>query len=160
MAETNAQTWSEKAEIIRRISDGAVPHFKAIGAELLFIDHARGVMRLPYREDLIGNVENGVLHGGVITTLMDSVCGLAVFAALERLTPIATLDLRIDYLRPATPGLALLAEAHCYKVTRHVAFVRGMSYHEHPGDPVAHSAGTFMIGTAGNKAREKRGDAR
>ncbi len=59
--------------------------------------------------------------------------------------PIATLDLRIDYMKPATPGKDLLARAECYKLTRNVAFVRGVAYHDDPSDPIATSVATFML---------------
>ena len=57
-------------------------------------------MRVAYRAELVGNPETGVVHGGVITTLLDSVCGLAVFSSFTQMRPVATLDLRIDYLKP------------------------------------------------------------
>jgi len=89
-----------------------------------------------------------VLHGGVITSMMDACCGAAVFQALSEPLPIATLDLRIDYLKPATPREAVYAQAHCYKVTRNVAFVRGVAYHDSEDDPIASAAGTFMLSTS------------
>jgi uncharacterized protein (TIGR00369 family) len=108
---------------------------------------------LPYRADLVGNPDTGVLHGGVITALLDACSGAAVFAALPRLVPIATLDLRIDYLRPAQAGCAVQAHATCYKLTRNVAFTRAVAYHEDPDDPIAASVGTFMLSTRGGTRR-------
>ncbi|MDR3498870.1 MAG: PaaI family thioesterase [Parvibaculum sp.] len=127
-----------------------VPHARALG--LSIVDAARGHswVSVPYDEKLIGNVETGVIHGGVITTLLDNACGTAVQLALPERMSIATLDLRIDYMKPATPGLALMAHAHCYKVTRNIAFVRGTAYHTDEADPIATSVGTFML--AANRA--------
>jgi acyl-coenzyme A thioesterase PaaI-like protein len=65
------------------------------------------------------------------------------------MVPIATLDLRIDYLRPAEAGRAVRCRASCYKQTRNVAFTRAVAFHDDPGDPIAHSVGTFMISTRG-----------
>jgi len=70
-----------------------------------------------------------------------------VFAALTDFVPIATLDLRIDYLRPAEVGQAVHARATCYKLARNVAFTRAVAYHDDPADPIAHSVGTFMLAT-------------
>ena len=70
-----------------------------------------------------------------------------MFASLEEFVPIATLDLRIDYLRPAEPGRDVLARAHCYKMTKNVAFTRAVAYHDDESNPIAHSVGTFMIST-------------
>ncbi|MEZ4360604.1 MAG: PaaI family thioesterase [Kofleriaceae bacterium] len=125
----------------------SVPHNHALGMEVLTMEAGGALFRLPYREDLIGNPDTGVLHGGVITTLLDACSGAAVFAALPRLMPVATLDLRVDYLRPAEPGRAVLAHATCYKLTRNVAFTRAVAYHDDRDDPIASSVGTFMLST-------------
>ena len=105
-------------------------------------------MRLPYSADLVGNPDTGVLHGGAITSLMDACCGAAVFMKLIMPVPIATLDLRIDYLRPADPGRDVLAHATCFRLTRNVAFVRGIAYVDDEADPVAAAAGAFMLATS------------
>lgn len=131
----------------------AVPHNRALGMEILEMARGEAVFRLPYDEKLVGNPDTGVLHGGAITALLDGASGAAVFAALIDLVPIATLDLRIDYLRPAEAGRAVMARATCYKMTRNVAFTRAVAYHEDPEDPIAHSVGTFMVSTKPGAAR-------
>ena len=123
----------------------AIPHARALGLALRAFGEARAVIALPYDPRLVGNPATGVLHGGAITTLLDTVCGMAAYAALTRLRTMATLDLRIDYLRPASPGRDVIAVGHCYRVTRSVAFVRGVAYHAREDDPIASGAGTFMI---------------
>jgi uncharacterized protein (TIGR00369 family) len=100
-----------------------IPHAAMLNMEVLDMGDARARFRLPYDEQLIGDPLRRTLHGGVITTLMDNTAGAAVWAAKAR--PQGTLDLRIDYLRAAEPGLSLIAEAHCYRLCTHVAFVRG-----------------------------------
>ena len=129
-----------------------VPHNRALGVEILELSHAEALLRLPYDPKLVGNPDTGLLHGGAITALIDGASGAAVFAALAEPVPIATLDLRIDYLRPAEAGRAVLARATCYKVTRNVAFTRAVAYHEDPADPIAHSVGTFMVSTKQGRA--------
>jgi len=131
--------------LVRQVLDGNIPHSKALGLILEELGDAHAVMRLPWAEKLVGNPETGVLHGGVITTLMDSVCGAAGMCALADPAPFATLDLRIDYLRPATPRQDLFARAECYRVTRSILFVRGIAYHQAPDDPIAHATATFML---------------
>ncbi|MGE0860972.1 MAG: PaaI family thioesterase [Gammaproteobacteria bacterium] len=121
------------------------PHNRFLGIEVVHLEHARAVLRVPYAARLAGNATNGVLHGGVITTVIDSAGGWSVIAALGRRINIATLDLRIDYLKPATPGMAVTAAAHCYKVTRNVCFVRALAYHADRDDPIANCAASFMI---------------
>ncbi|MGE0484966.1 MAG: PaaI family thioesterase [Gammaproteobacteria bacterium] len=124
------------------------PHNRFLGLELVNIERGRAVVRVPYDARLAGNAETGVLHGGVITTALDSACGMSVIAALGQRMQIATLDLRIDYLRPAVPGEAVTAAAHCYKVTKNVCFVRAIAYHDDRDDPIANTAASFMITAA------------
>ena len=123
-----------------------VPHARAIGLAVVDAQPGHIWLRVPWADFLVGNPETGVIHGGVITTLLDNGGGAAVMTALDELRAVATLDLRIDYMKPATPGRDILGHCHCHKVTRHVAFVRGTAYHDTPDDPIATAAMTFMVG--------------
>ena len=125
----------------------SIPHGHELGIEVEAIAPGRAQFILPYHPRLIGNPDTGTLHGGAITTLMDTASGCAVFSALPDLIPIATLDLRIDYLKPATPQKLLRADARCYRLTRNIGFTRAFAYHDDPQDPVANSVGTFMVGS-------------
>lgn len=127
----------------------SIPHNRALGLAVLGVGRGWGRMRLDWRADLVGNPATGVLHGGAITAMLDACCGMAVASAMERASPFATLDLRIDYVRPATPHLPVIAEAECYRLTRNVAFTRAFAHQGDPKDPVAAAAGTFMMGTKG-----------
>lgn len=126
-----------------------VPHNDALGLELVEIADGLARMKLPYSPKLVGNPESGVLHGGAITSLIDACSGASVFMKLQQNIPIATLDLRIDYMGPAEPGRDVLARAECYRVTKHVAFARAIAYHDDESRPIATSASTFMISTKG-----------
>ena len=115
---------------------------------LALIDARRGFasMRLDWREELVGNPETGVLAGGPLTALLDGCCGMSVATLLKEPKPFATLDLRIDYQKPATPGLDIKAHSVCYRVTRSIAFVRSTAYQESEDDPVATATACFMVG--------------
>lgn len=134
---------------LKILLETAIPHNHALGLELVSVSAGQVVMRLPYRKDLVGHPETGILHGGAITTLLDSVSGLSVHSRLGRLVPIATLDLRIDYLKPAEPDQAVYGACECYKLTRNVGFCRGFAYQDDKEDPVAHCTGSFMLDTPG-----------
>ena len=121
-----------------------VPHNVALGLEMVELFADGVTIRLPYHPQLVGNPETGVLHGGAVTSLLDATCGAAVFARLMKAIRIATLDLRIDYLRPATPPQDVLARATCYRLARQVAFVRAVAYHDDMDRPIASAASTFM----------------
>lgn len=105
----------------------------------------RALMRLDYADNQVGNPVTGYVHGGVITTLLDTVCSLVAMSASPSVAMVATLDLRIDYLKPAKPGQPLFGQAAVDKETRHVAFIRGEAHHGDEDDPVAHCAATIMI---------------
>jgi uncharacterized protein (TIGR00369 family) len=125
----------------------AIPHNQALGMRVRDMQRGEATFELPYDLKLVGNPDTGVLHGGAITALIDASSGAAVFAALTEWKPIATLDLRIDYLRAGEVGRDIVCRAHCYKLTRNVAFTRAVAYHDDEADPIATSMGTFMIGT-------------
>jgi uncharacterized protein (TIGR00369 family) len=125
-----------------------IPHAAALGIKVVRIDAGDATLRLDHRPEFVGDPSRGLVFGGVITTLMDQALGLAVSCSLDDLRPIATLDLRIDYLRPATPGKSLFARAKCYKVTRHVAFARAVAHDGSEDDPFANCVATFMLGSA------------
>ncbi len=139
-----------KIEMMREMLISHVPHAKAIGLEVVSAAQGRCRMKVPYSKKLVGNPDTGVVHGGVITSLLDNACGVATQLALAEPTSIATLDLRIDYMRPATPELDIIGETHCYKVTKSVAFVRGTAFHETPDEPIATCVAAFML--AANRA--------
>jgi len=113
---------------------------------------------LPYRPVFVGDTATGVLHGGVVTAMLDESCGMAVQLALDGTRAIATLDLRIDYQKPATPGLDIRAHAVCYRVTRSIAFVRATAYQDSEDDPVATATACFMVGA--NRTNMLKGRAR
>jgi uncharacterized protein (TIGR00369 family) len=136
--------------VARRLVE-AVPHNHALGLQAVEVTKTYAVVRLPYSPKLVGNPDTGVLHGGAITALLDGCSGAAVFAALPVWLPIATLDLRIDYLRPAETGRDVFAKGTCYKMTKNVAFTRAVAYHDREDDPIASSVGTFMLSTKAGK---------
>lgn len=122
-----------------------VPHVKALGLKFHSMGENWAILELPYGAHLIGFPDTGIISGGAIFSLMDSVAGLSVFAALRSLNPTATLDLRLDYLKPASPGRAVFGRADCYKITRRVAFIRGVAYHDDEDRPIANVTGSFML---------------
>lgn len=101
-------------------------------------------LNLPYDSRLIGDPASGVIASGPILALMDMAASVGVWLKLDAFKPHATLDLRIDYLRPARPGHTVIGRGECYRITRSIAFVRGQAHDGDPLDPLANVAGTFM----------------
>jgi uncharacterized protein (TIGR00369 family) len=142
----------DRLRLARWFSEG-VPHNKALGIRVVDMGPAWAKFSLPYDAKLVGNPDTGVLHGGAITALLDGCSGAAVFAAMSTWAPIATLDLRIDYLRQGEAGRDIVCKATCYKLTRNVGFTRAVAYHDSEDDAIATSAGTFMLATATGQKR-------
>ena len=101
-------------------------------------------LALPYNPEQIGDPESGVIASGPILSMMDMATSLGVWMRADAFVAHATLDLRVDYLRPATPGKIVIGRGECYRLTRSIAFVRGQAHDGDPDDPLAHVAGTFM----------------
>lgn len=131
-------------DILKQLVE-TIPYMKAIGAIWQGRDPDGVNLKLPYRDDLIGDPHTRIIAGGVVTALLDHGCGLAVWDAIGEFKPIATMDLRIDYMRPATPELDLIICARCYKLTRSVGFVRAFAHDGDIHDPVAAAQSAFII---------------
>jgi acyl-coenzyme A thioesterase PaaI-like protein len=109
------------------------PHMRQLGFQIMSIDAGVCVASLPYSDELIGDP----------------------VTALGTPLPLATLDLRIDYLRPSSPGRAVIARVECYKTTHNIAFTRGVAYDVDDKDPVASMAATYMLRTQAVRGSER-----
>ena len=123
----------------------SMPHCATLGMRPAGLDEGRPTLAIDWRDELVGNPVTGVLHGGAITSLIDTTSGLALFARLDQPEAIATLDLRIDYLRPATPGRTVIGRGECLRIARSIAFTRGIAHDGDIDDPIAHVAASFMV---------------
>jgi uncharacterized protein (TIGR00369 family) len=125
----------------------ALPHSRALGMDLTALGVGTATIAMDYDPRFIGDPATGVLHGGAISALMDTASGASVMShpAAANAIATATLDLRIDYMRPATPGQRVTARAECFHVTRSVAFIRVTATDEDEGRPVASATGTFTL---------------
>lgn len=134
----------EKLRIAGQFISG-LPFAGALQMRLDELSNGVAVISMPWAEALVGDPETGVIHGGAVSALMDTCGGAAVMALSETPMGTATIDLRIDYMRPAKPGERITARAECYHATRNVAFVRAQAWDDDAERPVAQATGAFTI---------------
>ncbi|MBW7922228.1 MAG: PaaI family thioesterase [Rubellimicrobium sp.] len=130
---------------IARAFVSGVPQVAELGVTVARTAAGEVELCLPWRADLVGDPATGVIHGGAVFTLMDTASGAAVLAHPQVTGPTATLDLRIDYMRAASPHQTIRARAECHHVTRNVAFVRAVALDDDDSRPVATATGSFTL---------------
>ncbi|WP_347266420.1 PaaI family thioesterase [Paracoccus sp. (in: a-proteobacteria)] len=145
MVEETQQDPREQRKRIAQQFIEAIPHARALGMSFDRLTPDLAEISLPWREDLVGDPRSGVIHGGVVSALMDTCSGAAVMVHPTGARSTATIDLRIDYMRPAARGHRLRARAEVYHVTRSVAFVRAWAMDDDDSRPVAMATGAFTI---------------
>jgi uncharacterized protein (TIGR00369 family) len=141
-------TEENKARMVRQFIE-ALPFAAALQMEMEQMGDGRAVISMPYAREIVGDPATGVIHGGAVSALMDTCGGAAVMSHPQTKSATATLDLRIDYMRPATPGDRITARAECYHVTRSVAFIRAEAFDADADRPVASATGAFSIAGGG-----------
>ncbi|MDJ0663760.1 MAG: thioesterase family protein [Acidimicrobiia bacterium] len=142
----------ELQELFHRIED-LIPFNRYLGLHAESIDGDGAVVSLDMRDELIGNFQDGILHGGVISATLDVVGGMAAMVkavlregsieeSLQRLRPVSTLDLRIDYLRPGA-GTRFTARGFTLRAGSRVAVTR-MELHNENDELIAVGTGTYI----------------
>jgi uncharacterized protein (TIGR00369 family) len=122
----------------------ALKHCQLLQMRVAHADTQGMTLILPWSPAIVGNPQTGAVHGGALTTLMDTTCGMATLCALPQFEVCPTLDLRIDYMHTAEAGKDIYGHAQCYRVTRDVIFTRGSAYQDDPSQPICQVVGTFM----------------
>lgn len=134
-----------------------VPFQRQLGFEITEFSPAKGEVKFRWRDELMGNVPQRILHGGVTATALDTAGGLVAIAGMierlenpseaylmERLSRCGTIDLRVDYLRPGR-GQAFVASATIIRSGNKVAVAR-MELHNEDGTHIAFGTGTYLVG--------------
>ena len=122
-----------------------VGHGRALGLEYRASGERWVELALPWREELVGVEESGILASGAIVSLVDTAGGASIWKTLGHFQPAVTIDLRLDYLRPAIRNETVIARCECYKLTRSIGFVRGVAHGGDESRPIAQAMGTFML---------------
>lgn len=147
---------TEALQLLQQAIVEFVPHNAALGLAFHEVTQTTVTLRLPYAQKLVGNPLTGVLHGGAVTTLLDATCGASVYLKLRAPLPIATLDLRVDFLGKPPAHADVFAKAECYQLTRSVAFVRATAWTIDEQQPFASASATFALSTKGRAPTPER----
>ncbi|SNS62534.1 MULTISPECIES: thioesterase family protein [Pseudomonas] len=134
-----------------------IPFNNVIGIEVDQLAPEQVLMSFAMKDELIGNFIHGILHGGVISSVLDVAGGaMALIGAFERhqhlsssermnrLSKLGTIDLRVDYLRPGR-GQRFVASAVLLRSGNKVAVVRS-ELHSDDGTLIAVGTGTYLCG--------------
>ncbi len=143
-------------ELVKPISDG-IPFNRVIGVTLESMSPTGAGMEVAHREELTNNPASGILHGGVVSSILDVVGGLSALSALvfereldtldailEVFVKFGTVDLRIDYLRPGL-GERFTATGTVMRSGRRLAVTR-MEFSNEQRTLLATGTGTYVTG--------------
>ena len=126
-----------------------IPYSRMSGMVVTAVEKGRNRLLLPARPMWCGDLAHNRVHTGAICALADTACGFAAGTSASELGAFATLDLRMDYLRSADVGQDLVCDAHCHRLSRSVAFVRG-EVRQPGGDQVIALVNATFMRTAGS----------
>ena len=143
-------------EIVRVVYEN-LPFNRLLGLKVAFLESDRAGFRFEMKDELIGNAVHGILHGGVISAVLDTTGGMTATASaieksrdlsnddiIRRVARIGTIDLRVDYLRPGK-GIQFQSTGTVMRTGRKVAVTR-MELKNQDDLLIAVGTGTYIVG--------------
>lgn len=140
---------NDRYESIRRFMVDKVPFNKVLGLELISLEDGVATMRIPFREELLGDVSRPAIHGGVVSALIDVVAGTALLTQVPVGDRLSTVDLRVDYLRPAGKA-ELIASAQVIRIGNRVGVAHVSVMGSDPAVQVAEGRAVYQIKRSSN----------
>ena len=113
-------------EDLKKLLYKRIPFYSTLGIELREIGNGRAIFEHVVRENL---TQNGMIHGGVLASLIDSSCACAAFSLIFLNGYVTTIDLRVEYLKPVSSG-RITAKAKCIKSGKNVFFCKAKVWNE------------------------------
>jgi uncharacterized protein (TIGR00369 family) len=139
---------------LRRLFETAVPFNKVLGLTVESLDPQAPKLRFDMKPELIGNPRRQILHGGVISAVLDVAAGFAIHLAVAKLKDedpergdfpnIGTIDLRVDYLRPGR-GAFFIATGRVVRLGNRVAVAHTELVND-DGELIATGGAAYMVG--------------
>ena len=138
---------------LRELFLSQIPFNRVLGLQIVELERGRAVFAIPFRPELIGDPVRQALHGGVISALADACGGATVWSTIGDEDRVSTIDLRVDYLRPARAE-ELRAVGEVQRVGNRVGVAKISVFHPStPDEVVAEAKGVYSVKRA--PAREK-----
>jgi uncharacterized protein (TIGR00369 family) len=142
-------------QALRYVFEEKIPFCRALGLKFK-IARGRAEVSFAKQDFMLGNTKLKVLHGGVTASVLDSMAGIAILLKMAEVDPqedletqlrafgrISTIDLRVDYLEPASAE-SFVASATVTRLGKRVANVQ-MTMHDDTGKCVATGAAAFAL---------------
>ncbi len=149
--------FDELLQVLCNMHEQKIPFNRVLGLQIESLKTENVRLKFKMKEELIGNFVNGILHGGVISSVLDATGGVMVSVGVlkrmggfpieeiqKSLTRIGTIDLRVDYLRPGY-GKYFFSTGSIMRTGRKVAVTR-MELHNDRDLLIAVGTGTYIVG--------------
>lgn len=122
-----------------------IPFNRFLGMRCIEVGNGRAVTELPFRPELVGNPEIPALHGGAMSSILDTTGGLAVWSKARPDDRVSTIDLRVDYLRPGRAE-PLVVVAEVVRLGNRVGVATLRAYHRAAEDrTIAAGMGVYSV---------------
>lgn len=132
-------------EALRQFFDNGIPFNAYLGLKITDLERGHVVAELPFRKEFVGNPVRNALHGGVISMVADTVGGAALFTLTNPGDSVATIDLRVDYLRPGRPK-PLRGEGRVVRFGNRVGVSAiTITHPDEPDHPIAVAKGVYNL---------------
>ena len=132
-------------EQLRNFTERGIPFNNFLGFEVLELREGFARIKVPPRPEFVGDVQRPALHGGLISTLADSVGGIATFTKLEKDQRASTVDMRVDFLRPGNVDADLIGEGTVLRLGNRVAVAEMRIHQGDPEQPIAIGSAVYNV---------------
>lgn len=145
-------------DVLKQVMEELIPFNRYLGVKVSGVGKGFARLEVPFRDELVGDPMRPALHGGVLSALADAAGGGAVWTGIEdERARVSTIDLRIDYLRPARL-VTVIAEATVVRLGNRVGVADVRLFHpDAEADTIATGKGVYNITIKKEKPDEKVG---
>ena len=137
---------------LKAFAEEGIPFNKFLGFQVTDLQDGYARIEVPVRPEYIGDRFRPALHGGVTSTLADTVGGIAAFTQLEDNQRVSTVDMRVDYLRPASVDTPLVGEGRVLRLGNRVAVTEMKIHQGDPDRPVARASAVYNVVRVGDRS--------